>query len=73
MIGMLWYDNSKDPLTTKIQRAVTFYLDKYGGQVNTIVVNPADVEECDLPGIVIHPNKQCQRHHLLVSEETVGS
>ena len=73
MIGMLWFDNSKDPLATKIERAITFYLNKYGGPVNTVVVHPLDLEPCDLPGVTVHPSGECLRHHLLVSEETVGS
>jgi len=73
MLFMMWYDNSKDPLAKKIERAAAYYLSKYGKAANTIVVHPLDLEPCDLPGVTVHPSGQCLRHHLLVSEETVGS
>lgn len=73
MTGMLWYDNSKDPLTKKIERAAAYYLSKYGKATNTVVVHPLDVDDSQVPGVAIVPSHECQRHHLLVSEETIGS
>jgi hypothetical protein len=73
MTGMLWLDNSKDPLAKKIERAVAYYQNKYAKTVRTVIIHPQDAEDCTIPGISIHPSRECQRHHLLVSEETVGS
>ena len=73
MIGMLWYDPSPDPLETKIMRAAAYYQSKYAKVVHTVVVNPLDAEDCTFQGISIHPSRECLRHHLLVSEETVDS
>jgi hypothetical protein len=73
MIGMLWFDNSKDPLEKKILRAAAYYLAKYGMDVNTVIVHPLDLDDSQVPGVAIIPSHECQRHHLLVSEETVGS
>lgn len=73
MTGMLWFDNSKDPLEKKIERAAAYYQRKYAKTVRTVVIHPQDVEDCTIPGISIHPSGECLRHHLLVSEETVDS
>ncbi len=41
-IGMLWYDNDpKADLGIKIQRAVTFYREKYGATPNLCFVHPS--------------------------------
>ena len=73
MISMLWFDNSKEPLTKKIERAAAYYQHKYAKVTRSVVVHPLDLEPCDLPGVTVHPSGECLRHHLLVSEETVGS
>jgi len=73
MIFMLWFDNSKDALEAKIHRAQVYYLEKYGKDVNTVIVHPLDLDDSQVPGVAIVPSRECQRHHLLVSEETVGS
>ena len=40
-IGMLWFDNdSKANLTTKIDRAVTYYSTKYGTTPNLCFIHP---------------------------------
>ena len=71
MTGMLWYDNSPDPLEKKIFRAQVYYLEKYGKDVNTVIVHPLDLDDSQVPGVAIVPSRECQRHHLLVSEETI--
>lgn len=39
MIGMMWFDNSKDDLAAKMQRAAAFYRNKYGQVPNCCCVN----------------------------------
>lgn len=73
MLFMLWFDNSKDPLSKKIERAAAYYKRKYAKVVCTVVVHPLDLDDSQIPGVAIVPSRECQRHHLLVSEETVGS
>ena len=36
-----------------------------------VVINPQDAEDSTVPGVTIVPSRECQRHHLLVSEETI--
>ena len=40
-VGMLWFDNdSKADLFAKIERAASYYLDKYGKSPNVCYVHP---------------------------------
>ena len=40
-IGMLWFDNDKQvDLNVKVDRAVTYYQNKYGQKPNLCFVNP---------------------------------
>jgi hypothetical protein len=40
-IGMLWFDDESVSTSEKIQRAVTFYTEKYGRRPTLCLVNPA--------------------------------
>ena len=40
-IGMLWYDDTKRDLDTKVARAVEHYKTKYGAMPTVCFVNPA--------------------------------
>jgi hypothetical protein len=41
-IGMLWFDNDpKSEFNTKVQRAATYYHDKYGRTPNLCFVHPS--------------------------------
>ena len=41
-IGMLWFDNdTKSELSSKIQRAATYYQQKYGKTPNVCFVHPS--------------------------------
>ena len=41
-MGMLWFDNDKTrTLVEKVERAATFYVEKYGTEPNCCCVNPA--------------------------------
>jgi hypothetical protein len=39
--GMLWFDNSKNPLSVKIQKAMDYYEKKYGRKPDLCLVNPS--------------------------------
>lgn len=39
-VGMLWFDNNKEDLLKKLDRAATYYNKKYGGQPNLCFVHP---------------------------------
>jgi hypothetical protein len=40
-VGMLWFDgNRKQPLAERIQRAASFYHEKYGDKPNLCFVHP---------------------------------
>lgn len=45
MIGMLWFDNSSSDLYSKVQRAVDYYLKKYGRMPNRCFVHPGELRE----------------------------
>lgn len=42
--GMLWFDNSKDLLSIKIQKAVDYYIKKYGRNPDLVLVHPSMLE-----------------------------
>ena len=70
MIWMMWYDNSKTDLATKIAKASNYYIEKYEKQVSTVLANPADIDPgVSVSGIEIVANIQCQRNYLLVSDQ----
>lgn len=42
--GMLWFDNSKELLSIKIQKAVDYYHKKYGCNPDLVLVHPSMLE-----------------------------
>jgi hypothetical protein len=53
-IGMLWYDNDvKSDLAVKIERAMSYYREKYGDTPNLCFVHPSMLAEKDLNGTAI--------------------
>lgn len=48
-IGMMWFDNSKTPLSKKIGEASSYYEHKYGHRPTLAIVNPATaIDECNI-------------------------
>ena len=45
-IGMMYFDKSNLPLSTKIRNAIDYYQKKYGTIPNKIMVNPKDYQDC---------------------------
>ena len=61
---MLWFDNSKDDLGKKVQRAVDYYTKKYNRVPDTCVVHFKDVEKkIQIGDISIYPDKYILLHH----------
>jgi hypothetical protein len=78
-IGMLWYDNDpKADLTLKIQRAASYYQDKYGKIPNLCFVHPsmlptqAEAAPTGIKsaGIDVRPNRAVLPNHLWMGVHT---
>lgn len=69
MIGLLWYDNSKDPLSQKVERAAAYYLKKYGKQTRLVYVNPSETIDQTIENIRIAFSNQVLPNHFYVIEE----
>ena len=51
-VGMLWFDNDpKTEINTKIERAASYYRDKYGKQPNVCFVHPSMVKSLSTTGL----------------------
>lgn len=71
-IGMLWYDN--DPKTTldeKIQKAIAYYLEKYGKTANTVYINPKTLNGTQpaIEGITLRTSSQILPNHFWIGYE----
>lgn len=63
--GMLWFDNSKDDLLTKINRAADYYQQKYGQRPTECYVHPVMMSSTILAtDINIHTSRQVLPNHL---------
>lgn len=62
-IGMLWFDNSKSPLSTKIEGAVSYYEQKYGHKPTLAVVHPATAIDKDC-NIEIETSRSILPNHI---------
>jgi hypothetical protein len=69
--GMLWFDNTKDELSKKIVRAVSYYTGKYGATPDTCFVNPKITDkELQVNGVSVRPdNYMFLNHYWLGIEE----
>lgn len=52
--GLLWFDNSKKPMTAKIEDAAKRYKEKFGTAPDTCFVNPRDLESETKTHLKIH-------------------
>ena len=85
-IGMLWFDNTKSDLFTKIERAAGYYQNKYGRRPNLCFVHPstlkqsqpeliAQVGEQPFPirrigDVEIRANRSVVRNHIWIGIDT---
>lgn len=71
-VGMMWYDGGADGLAQRVQRAVTYYREKYGGQPNVCFVHPTGAESSEaqeMDAIRVRPSELVLPGHLWVGIE----
>lgn len=49
--GMLWFDNSKTTLKSKIEKAIDYYFKKYGRKPDLCLIHPSMAYPGDMPEI----------------------
>ena len=72
-IGMLWFDNDpKSDLTVKVERAATYYRDKYGKTPNLCFVHPSMIngEPVKPKEIEIRANQSVLPNHFWIGIST---
>jgi hypothetical protein len=75
-IGMLWFDNdNKADLATKIQKAVTYYHDKYGKAPNLCLVNPRTLGDASYSktGIEVRTTRSVLPNHFWLGVNNNGN
>lgn len=74
-VGMLWFDDGPRSFGEKIQRAVSFYDEKYGQAPTLCLVHPSmlETEEGVIAGVRIQQAKQVMPDHFLVGVEEENS
>lgn len=65
---MLWYDNSKSTLAEKIEKAVAYYLEKYGKSTRAVYVNPSDFSSEPIENIRVVSSNQVLRNHFWLTD-----
>jgi hypothetical protein len=68
-IGMMWWDNTKTPLTQKIQKAMDYHLEKYGSTPTLAEVHPSMLEEVNI--IVLRPSRYVLPGNIWIGVEDV--
>lgn len=69
---MLWFDDSKDTLSVKIQRAAAYYQKKYGHAAELCLVHPSALKDQkidELTGITVRPYRSVLPGHLWIGVE----
>ena len=67
-IGLSWFDNSKDPIETKIKRAIVFYHIKYG-KCNMVWINPSMPTPEPISGIRVETSRSILPNHFWIGTE----
>ena len=70
-IGMLWFDNSTQPLEEKVNRAAEYYRNKHGRMANTCYINKADGQPGKVAGVELRTSDQVMRGHFWMGVETI--
>lgn len=69
-IGMLWYDDTKRDLDSKVARAVEHYKTKYGTAPTLCFMNPAALAEKNAPdtaaGLLLRPARTILPNHFWI-------
>lgn len=82
-VGMLWFDNDpKSELTLKVERAATYYLNKYGKSPTVCFVHPSmlgakvseseDAAEIKAGGIEVRPASTVLPNHFWIGVNGVN-
>jgi hypothetical protein len=75
-IGMLWYDNdTKTDLSMKIEKAMSYYREKYGDTPNLCFVHPTMLAEKSLNGtaIEVRTTRSVLPNHFWLGVRTNGT
>jgi len=71
--GMLWFDNSQAALNVKIQKALDYYVKKYGRQPDLCLVHPSLLEKAqpnpEIAGLTVRPYRPVLPGHLWLGVE----
>lgn len=67
-IGLMWADFSKDAFSVKVQRAVSYFEEKYRFRPNAIVVHP-NTAITEFSGIAIRQSRSILPNHFWVGLE----
>lgn len=71
--GMLWFDDSKIPLISKVNKAVEYYKKKYGRTPDLVLVHPNTMQGEQLPdGITVRPYRPVLPGHIWIGIEDVS-
>jgi hypothetical protein len=70
-IGMLWFDNSGNPLSEKVERAVTYYVSKYGESPTVCVVHTDSLNghKSPMEGLELRESQRVMPDHFWVGVE----
>ena len=72
--GMLWFDNSDTTLEQKVQKGVSYYVDKYGKSPNLCLVHPTSFSDTDsrtmqVGNVLVRPYRPVLPGHLWIGIE----
>lgn len=69
--GMLWFDNSKESLESKIKKAMAYYENKYGTKPNECLVHPNTLinEALKIDGVSIRSYRPVLPGHIWIGME----
>lgn len=71
--GMLWFDNSQTALTVKIQKAVDYYVKKYGVMPDLVLVHPSMLEDntrqLEINKLIVRPYRPVLPGHIWIGIE----
>ena len=72
--GMLWFDNSKSTFEVKLQKAVDYYVKKYGRKPDLCLIHPATVDnpnfkQAEICGLTVRAYRPVLPGHIWVGIE----
>ena len=74
-VGLLWFDNSNSTLALKIQKAVDYYVKKYGRQPDLCLVHPSmfekDQGQFEINKLTVRPYRPVLPGHIWIGIEEI--